>query len=80
MVAHPQLGLARVLRSVEGPQQAPNRSRRRLNLSDRRSGVPAVLIPDVAITPQECESALVDGQGRGSGINIVRADLQQTPR
>ncbi len=50
----------------------------RLDLSDRRSGFPSVFIHDAVIGPADCGGAVVDGQGHVIGMNIARADRDQT--
>jgi serine protease Do len=43
------------------------------DLSERRSGFPAVLQHDSVLSPQECGGPLIDLSGRAIGINIARA-------
>jgi serine protease Do len=43
------------------------------DLSERRSGFPAVLQHDSVLGPEECGGPVIDLAGRAIGINIARA-------
>ncbi len=47
-------------------------------LSNRRSGFPAVLQHDTVLTPSQCGGPLVDLTGKAVGINIARAGRTET--